>query len=289
MSFQLLAPHLHLTADEAKAYFTQEHGAKNWQEETAVPKLTSLRPTLTAELSDGTILCVEVSERALSPTLDAFVIESCTKHYPVKLYVVLPDTRADVDFAKNLKEAKRRGIGVIEIQGDEHTVLAEAVSLSLFAVRSINLKLLPEARRDAARQAEATFRNGNPVKGCQAVCEEIESVTRAFAIESKRLGWWKSLPPPAKEPKLSLKTGAWARVLEQLRERLDYKLAATNSQVTKGLVGKAQVLTEPRNSTSHKPGDLAAIIERDRKLRTLFEQSGDTLTEWLAATKAVLP
>lgn len=290
MSFQLLASHLHQTAEEAKAYFTQQHGAKNWQYETALPKIGSLKPTMQAELSGGGILCVEVSERAFSPTLDAFVIECCTKGYPVKLYVALPDTPADRDFAKNLKEAKVRGIGVVEIQGEESTILAEAVSLSLFGVRSIDLKRLPESVRDAARQAEATFKNGNPVKGCQSLCEELEAVTRAFAAESRTLGWWKSVPPGTKENALNLQTGAWAKVLERLRVRLDYQVSRKKCPgVTTSLIGKAQVLTDPRNSTSHKPKDLSEIIERDRKLRTLFEQSADTLIEWVTAAKAVLP
>src|SRR4051812_39093953 len=98
MSFQLLAPHLHTTATAAQKYFAEELGAKKIQHEVEVERGLSLRPTLFGRLNNGTYLCVEISEKAYSNTLDTFVVECSTRCFPVKLYVALPSAKSDPDF-----------------------------------------------------------------------------------------------------------------------------------------------------------------------------------------------
>ena len=287
MNFQLLAQHLHETALEAKAYFTTKHGARGFKVEMPLAEAASLRPTLSGHLGDRSIICVEVSESAYSPSLDTFVVECSSKSLPVKFFVAIPDARGDPDFSSNLKKAKARGVGILEIRNPTPELLLDAVSLSLFGVRSIDLKPYTPARKDALRQAEATFRNGNPVKGCQSVCEELEALTRVFAQRARADGWLRTLPPGVKKTRpLNFETGAWAKVLELLANDLDVTMVRKKSiQFTPTLITKARALTDIRNMTSHKPGSLKELMERDRKLRTAFENACDVLNDWNAAIK----
>lgn len=286
MDFNLLAAHLHDTAKNAINYFRKEHGANGVKIECACEASESLKPTFSGRLSNGYILCVEVSERAYSPSLDTFVVDCSVKSYPVKLFVVIPNTQSDQFFAANFKQAKERGVGVIELIGNKATVLVEAVPLSLFAVRAPEAKHFPTKYREAIRTATSTFRNGNPVKGCQTICEELEAITRKFAIASRKAGWWKAPPPGQKPKKINLENGAWAKVLEELDKQLDYKIVKQTCPLfSDKLVTKARALTDSRNLTSHKPGTVKEIIQRDRELRTIFENSCDVLRLWHDAIK----
>jgi hypothetical protein len=289
MSFTILPPTLHETAFAAKRYFGKDHGATHFQFETEVEPELGLRPTLSARLGDGCILCVEVSVKAYSNSLDTFVVECCARGIPVKLYVVRQAAKKDRDFAANLKTAKSRGVGVIEISGSTTTVYAEAVSLSLFALRRCDLGKIPKPKRDPIRQAERTFLDGNPVKGCQALCEELEAVTRSFAIRSHAEGWWRPPHPGEQKPKTKLSNGPWASVLRDLAQFLELggsKPCKTKCpDMNESLIASARGLTDPRNKTSHKPPSVTKIKERDRKLRIWFETASDLLKEWYDATK----
>src|ERR1700722_1158084 len=206
MNLQLLAPHLHSTALAARKYFEKEQGAKQFDSERIVDPGLSLKPTLSAKLSDGCILCAEVSEKAYSNSLDTFVLECNSRGFPVKLYVVLPSAKGDPEFASNLRKAKERGVGVIEVSesGTAPFVVSEAVSLSLFGLRRLNATDFPKQKRDALRQAESTFLNGNPVKGCQALYDELEAISRVFAKRAKAEGWWRAPHQGEPKPKTNL-------------------------------------------------------------------------------------
>jgi len=93
MTFELLAPHLHQTALAARTYFAKEHGAKNFQIEKVVDAELSLKPTLSAQLSNGCILCVEVSDKAYSNSLDTFVVECSGRCFPAKLFWPWPSAK----------------------------------------------------------------------------------------------------------------------------------------------------------------------------------------------------
>ncbi len=99
MTFKLLAPHLHETAIAAKKYFAAEHGATHFQIEAEVDAELSLKPTFFAQLRNGYLLCVEVSEKAFSNSLDTFVVECSSRGFPVKLVVALPSAKGDPEFA----------------------------------------------------------------------------------------------------------------------------------------------------------------------------------------------
>ena len=288
MNLHLLASHLHPTAKAAVRYFGKEHGARNFKGEYIIASDLSLKPTLSASLDNGCILCVEVSERVYSNSLDTFVVECTSKSFPAKLYVVVPSLKGDPDLAANLRKAKERGVGVVEIP-DESTppfTACEAVSLSLFGLRRVDTKEFPKNKRESIHQAEATFLNGNPVKGCQSLYEELEVLTRAFAKRSLAEGWWRSVHVGEAKPKENLDVGPWARVLAELGRFLDMTACRKKCPLmNEGLIGSARGVTDPRNLTSHRPSNLKKIIERDKRLRTWFESTHDLLKAWYEATK----
>ena len=285
MSFCLLAPNLHELASAAEKYFGAQHGATHFKHETAIDPDLPLTPTLSAKLSNGCSLCVEVSERAYSPSLDTFVVECSTRGFPVKLYVVLSSAKGDPEFSANLKLAKARGVGVVALENGAFPA-SEAVSLSLFGLRKNQIEEFPKSKRDAVRTAEQTFLNGNPTKGCQSLYEEIEAITRAFARRSRSDGWWRSPHSGESKPLANIDTGPWARVLKDLATFLDHKQCKAKCPlICDGLIASAQAVTDPRNLTSHKPSNLKAVIQRDKKLRTWFENSSDVLRNWCDATR----
>lgn len=286
MSFQLLASYLHPTAAAAQKYFTAEYGAKRFRHEDEVDKGLPLKPTLCACLSDGCILCVEVSERAYSLSLDTFVTECNTRSFPAKLYIVVPNTKGDPDFGPNLRKAKDRGVGVVEISDNGAFVCADAVSLSLFGVRRNLMKDFPKNKREFVKQAEQTFLNGNPVKGSQAIYEELEALTRAFGKYSKAQGWWRSAYQGEAGPSTNMDTGPWAILLKELGTFLDVGVCRKKCPlIGDSLIARARAATDQRNLTSHKPKNLKQVIERDKKLRTCFENASDLLKDWYQATK----
>ena len=288
MRFSLLAQNLHPTAEAAREYFARNHGAKGFRSESAIDGDINfcLKPTLLAKLNDGGILCIEVSERAYSNSLDTFVVECSARTFPVKLYVVIPSMKGDPEFSANLRKAKERGVGVIQLNEEGSFLATDAVSLSLFGLHKLKLGEFPKDKREAVRQAEQTFLDGNPVKGCQQLFEELEAVTRAFAIRSKAEGWWRAPHVGEPPPKAKLAKGSWANVLRELDKFLDWKSCHKKCPLLKeSLLSSVRGVTEPRNLTSHKPSAISDIVERDRKLRTWFENVGDLLKSWHATTK----
>lgn len=289
MTYQYLAPNLHETADAAKSFLSSRFGATRIAVEAGIAPELSLRPTLHGHLKNKAILCVEVAERAYSNSLDTFVVECSTRNLPIKLTVALPSARADPDFAQNLKKARERGVGVVDMADASNPhIYSEAAPFSLFGVRRIDLKRAPKAKRDLLQQAEQTFLNGNPVKGCQSVCEELESITRAFALRSQQEGWWRTPLKGEKAPMKNLESGPWAHVLNDLARLLDLQQVRKKCPlINDGLIASVRALTEIRNLTSHPPKDFKQAIERDRKLRTSFEGAHDVLIQWYDAVKTL--
>jgi hypothetical protein len=288
MTFQLLAPPLHSTAMAAEKYFANHYGAKGFKHESTIDDRLSLKPTLSAKLQDGYILCVEVGEKAYSNSLDTFVVECSSLGFPAKLFVALQSAKDDPDFASNLKKAKARGVGVVEMGSLPQHIFYDALSLSLFGVRQPKLHDFRKDKREAVRQAVETFTNGNPVKGCLSVYEEIEALTRAFAKRSKLEGWWRNPHSGEKGPSANVDTGPWAKVLKELTTFLDVKKCRKKCPlISDGLLASARGLTDPRNMTAHKPSSVQKVIERDEKLRTWFESTCDLYKGWCDATRVL--
>lgn len=286
MTFLVLPSPLHSTAAAAEEYFRQR-GARAFKYETPLHPDLELRPTLTATLADKSILCVDVSTKAYNNSLDRFVLDAFTGNWPIHLYVAIPDTK-DPDFGTNLRRAKKNGVGVILLQdGVQPTVYAKAVSLSLLGLTKTDLKEFPARVRPAIVEAEETFRDGNPNKGCQAMFEELEDITRRCAIATQKKGYWRAPKPGETPPPKHLDKDAWAPVLESMETYLEFKNVPNSPKLTKALVAATRGQTDPRNQTSHKPKDLAARKKRDRRLREWFEQGRELLFRWHDATRTM--
>src|SRR3546814_1684588 len=63
------------------------------------------------------------------------------------------------DYAKNLKMAKRAGVGILEVNGSNCSVIQNALSLSLTNLRPIELTDFPKKIRQPLQQAEESFWN----------------------------------------------------------------------------------------------------------------------------------
>ena len=164
----------------------------------------------------------------------------------------------------------------------ETKVIYSPISLSLVGLRRVERNEFPAKYRSALAEAEATFRGGSPSPGCLLVYSEIESLSRRIAKKTKALGFWRALRPGEKPPKINLERGAWARIMEILIDHLDPAKCSTPDRV---LLNRVAGLTAQRNDSGHKPGNRAALVRRDRELRTRFEHAVDILRELIEASR----
>jgi hypothetical protein len=289
VSFVLLPPELHSTAVAAEKYFKQR-GAKGFKYEEALDPSLKFVPTLSATLPDKTILCVEVSARAYNNTLDSFVMDAFKGGWPIQLWVAIPDAGGDNDFPVNLKRAKDQGVGVLLVPDKgAPSPYTSAVSLALWGLPPTRLEDFPKAKRPAVIRAEETFRNGDPNKGCHTIFEELEAVSRACAIATRKKGHWRQ-PKTGEKPPANLAampTHHWNPLLEEMHTFLEFNKVPKCPKLTKSLVAGTQALTDPRNQTAHKPRTLAELRKRDSKLRAWFESGREMLSRWYNATKAL--
>jgi hypothetical protein len=97
--------------------------------------------------------------------------------------------------------------------GNDVTVVHEPLSRSLCGVRSIEMKKHPTKYRYALSQAEATFRQENPAKGCSEIYDEIQALTRLIAKKTLKEGMWKATKSGAAIPAINLAKDSWANVM----------------------------------------------------------------------------
>src|SRR5438552_8081203 len=147
--YTILAQPLHATADAAIKWFMDNWGISKGavKVEAEIHHDVELRPTFAAPTQDHHLLCIETSGSIYANHLDACVI-ACVRHgLPVKLYVAVRKDAKDPNYAQNLRAAKRAGVGVIEIDGVSGVVIQNALSLSLTAVRPIDIQRFPKKYR----------------------------------------------------------------------------------------------------------------------------------------------
>ncbi len=287
MSYSFLGQNLHETADRARKYFANTYGATHFKCEVAIDAQLPLKPTWQATLSGGYILCIEVRESPFSQSLYEFVTLCAQQGKPVRLWVAVPQGMAAPTFNGELKQAREVGVGVAQIadDGTAHE-FHKPVPLSLFALRKTELKQVPKVRREVLKTAEDTFLAGAPDQGCQAICQDLEAITRAFAEHTHQASWWRT---PTNAKALTTKffrKDSWATMLEVLDERIDVKqVKAKSSTFGRPLVAGARQYTNWRNTVSHKPKTLAELQRRDARLRTMFEATRDLLIEWYDVAK----
>jgi hypothetical protein len=277
VTYRILPPHLQAHAEMAKKYFKSK-GVTKFAIEAAVSSDGTYRHTLTASTTDGHFICVEVSENAYFDTLDAMVLEYRNRKLPVKLYVAIPKGTTNSNLQKQLRQARRNGVGVLEVDGRSAELIHEALSQSLADLRQIDLNSIPAKYRSNLSQAMDTFHNGNPVKGCAMIYDEIEDLSRKIATKTQKKGFWKNIP------KLKLDKDPWANVLEALMNELNYS-ACGCPKLKKPLLARVLGVTGHRNQTGHKVKNRAELIKRDKELRTRFETAEDLLFDLVEASR----
>ncbi|BBO30728.1 hypothetical protein [Lacipirellula parvula] len=287
MTYVLLGQDLHETADGAKKYFSQNYGATQFKCEQSVRENLPLKPTWQAKLKHGYTLCVNVQPSPFSHTLHEFVNSCAANGLAIKLWVAVSHGGAKDSFSAELRKAHENGIGVLQFGPDgtahEHN---RAVPLSLFALRKTVLKDVPTVCRELVKDAEATFLDGAPDKGCQAICQELERVTRAFAETTYNLGMWTAPKSSKTYSSKFFQTDPWAAMLEAMESRID--VTAVRGKCTgfsKQLIVQSRGYTDWRNKVSHAPKTLQQVQARDARLRTMYEATRDLLLEWYPVAK----
>jgi hypothetical protein len=277
--YRILPPGLHETADAAINWFFNEWGVKKArvQVEVAFDPDIRFRPTFVAQLDDGHLLCVEVSQSIYSNTLDSVALGCSQKGLPVMLFVAAPKDVKDPDYSIKLKDAKRAGVGVLEVDSRSGTVIQAALSLSVAGVRPIQTSVFPARYRQALQQAHQMFRDGDPSKACSLVYDELEASSRRFAEKCVKKALWNN------PGKLKIESAPWANILTELNKGLD-RSNNLAKPVTPALVARLIGVTTHRNESGHKPKTLKERISRDQALRTRFEGAVDLLKEFLDAT-----
>ena len=291
MTYTLLGQNLYDVANCAKRYFISEQGAKKFKCEQAIeldPSLP-LKPTWQAALGSGYYLCVEVRESPFSPSLYEFVTQCAARGLPILLWVALPAGAAGPSFATELRAARDGGIGVVQFDasGAAH-YFHRPVSLSLFGLKQTDIRLVPKGQREDVKNAEATFRDGSPPEGCQAICQALEQITRQFAEFTYQQGHWRHPAGSVALKQKFFQTDSWAKLLETMETRLDIaKVKSRAATFSKQNIVKVRGYTDWRNIVSHKPKSFKELRERDAKLRTMFEATRDMLLEWYVIAKAI--
>jgi hypothetical protein len=281
-AFRALSPGLYETANAAIDWFIRNWGVKRSRVnvEAEFDPDISFRPTFNAQLDDGHLLCIEVSQHIYSPTLDSVALACLQRGLPVLLYTAVPKDISDPDYSRKLKSAKMVGTGVLEVNNRSGTIVQSAVSLSLVGLRALQLTNFPPKYRQALQHANQTFRDGEPSKACSLVFDELEAAFRLFAKKTLAKKLWQNTN------NRNLDTGPWARILNEVDETLSRKSTLTR-RVTPTLLARVKGMTAHRNESGHKPHSLSELIRRDQALRTRFESAVDLLRDFLEAARGL--
>jgi hypothetical protein len=281
VNFTILPAELRAIAEKAAAFFEKDRGVSKFREEEEVSHDLPYRPTLQAVTPEHQDLWIEVSETPYLTSLDGVVLHCVRNGLPVKLYVAFPAGRPAGEYKRCVDEARKNGVGAIEVSDKAVNVIHEAMVLSLLGARFGERSKFPLKIRSALSTAESTFKNGDPAKGCAHVYDEIEQISRKLAKKIKTNNWWTHLRnTPA--PSFNAEKGPWATVLDILLERTDFNRLP--KAVNRNLLLRVAALTEQRNETGHKPKTRAALARRDAELRTRVETAVDLLRDLLSAT-----
>jgi hypothetical protein len=281
VNFRVLPSQLHPTAEEVVRFFTDDRGISKFKVEEPVSNDLDYRPTLQATAPEYYDFWIEVSETPYLISLDGVVLYCVTNCLPVKLYVAFPAGTSSTEYKKCADEARTKGVGLLEVSPGRCVVIHEALLLSLSGARSEDRSQFPARYRSVLSTAEATFRNGDPAKGCSLVYDEIEALSRRLARKIQKNNWWTHLSSGT--PAFNADKDAWASVMDILINRTNFN--ALPPAAKKSLLMRVAALTDVRNDTGHKPKNRAARIKRDRELRTRFESAIDVLRDFVNALR----
>ena len=281
-TYTILAPPLHPTGDAAIQWFKDHWGLKSSSirvEQPLHPDI-NLRPTFSAKTRDFYTLCIEVSESVYPNYLDAFVLDCRNRGMPIKLFVAVRKGEQEREYAQKLKAAKNAGVGILEVDENSGTIIQNALSLSLTGVRPIDVLAFPKKYRQDLIIGEQTFRDGNPVKACSDVYDELEALFRKFSSKVASKGWWPN------SNGYNLVKHSWAQLITDVDEHLN-RAACSCPKLTRAFMARIHGVTPFRNDSGHKPSNVKALIKRDRELRTRFESAVDLFYDFVDATKAL--
>jgi hypothetical protein len=271
-------------ADAVVEYLDNERGVKGFVEVEPIHKGVA-RPSLHTKTQDHHFLCLEFSETTPFPlSVERFAPNCSRLCLPVRVFVAVPSDSKDSDYHRDLNRAREWGVGVLTVNGNDVTVVQEPLSLSLSGVRRIDMKKYPAKYRFPLSQAEATFRQGNPAKGCSEIYDEIEALTRRIAKKTLRAGMWKAKKTGAAIPAINLDKDSWANVIEVLMNQLD---PGQPPHIPKTQLAHILGITPHRNETGHKPKSKEALIKRDTTLRTRFENAADMLLDLISVSRSL--
>lgn len=282
-AYTILPPPLHSTANAAVQWFIDKWGirAKNVRVEQPIDSEVELRPTFSVITPDYHTLCVEVSASAYANTFSECAVQCLSKGLPVKLFVAMPQDHRDQNYAQNQRAAKRAGIGILQVGENSAMVIQNALSLSLMGLRAIELSEFPKKYRHSLYQAEQTFRDGNPAKGCSQIYDELEKLFRRIAKKTHAKGWW------ANAGGLNVDTVAWATLIDNWERHIDRAACPCRDLCQKAFVARIHGVTPYRNDTGHSPTSQARLKRRDQELRTRFESAVDLLRDILRNAAAL--
>ena len=287
MKYRALDESLVRVAETVRKYFVAAEGASKFRAEAEIAPDLAYRPTLLGQVGKAGLLAIEVNGGMYSDTLDRFVLECRDQGLPIRLFVASPALTAEGLKIDLVRRAKRRSVGVVEVEGSTVSVLLSALSLSLSGVRPIEKARFPKVYRGDLQTAEDTFRNGDAAKGCARVYDLIERRSRAVAQEIKNKNLWRPPRPGEAPPKLSARM-AWSRLLEVVDDHADFaKMKANGLAIDKALWARLRALTTHRNQSGHEPESREELVRRDRELRTRFEHAVDTFADLIAASAKV--
>jgi hypothetical protein len=271
-------------ADAVVDFFKKQRGITHFKVEEPIHKDLAV-PTLHAKTQDHHIICVEFSEATAYPlSVERFVPDCNRLSLPVRVFVAIPSGSNNPNHTRDLNRSREWGVGVLVVDGADVTALQEPLSLSLASVRRIDMRKFPGKYRFALSQAETTFRQGNPAKGCSEVYDEIEALTRRIAKRTSSKGMWKASKTGKAMPTINLDKDPWANVIEVLMTQLD---SGTPPDIPKTLWAQILGITPLRNETGHKPKSKDTLIRRDTTLKTRFENAADILLDLINASKSL--
>lgn len=282
MIFRSLPESLRPVAIAAAKHLRADRGTKAFKVEESIHADTD-RPTLHVETRDHHLLCVEPCEGPEFPIHVERFVNDCTRLVlPVRLFVAI----AREPEGRLLTRAASTGVGVLHCVDARVTVRVEPLSLGLVGLRPVERNRFPPKYRQELASAESTFRHGDPAKGCAGIYDEIEALTRRIAEKSYRNGMWTKNNPTTKPSGIDFAKESWATIAKTLERQLDQgKCAGLPEPLLARLVG----VTPHRNAVGHKVKDRKSLIQRDKALRTRFEDSVDLLAELIAGSRSLKP
>lgn len=281
MTYRYLPEQLHPAADAVARFFQETRGFQHLKVEEEIDKKLDYRPTHHELTRDRYFVCIDVLDSPFSATLESIVSDCMQRSLPVKLFVAFPGGADIPDYKRKVDRAREKGVGVIEVTDLGCDIKHEALALSLIGARPIDKRSYPAKYRSSLTDAETTFRNGSPVKGCSIIYDEIENLSRSIAKKSKSKGLWR--PPRAgeKPPRTNLDKGQWENVMDVLFKWLDWERCG----YLRHTLQRVQSIIPHRNESGHKLRTVAARTKRDSELKTRFEAASDLLRDLIVAAR----